>query len=116
MTRSEFDAFCASLPASTHVVQWGGSSVWKVGGKIFAIWGGADEDGHISFKASELAGEMLRQRGEYQPAPYLARAGWMQLKSSISVEAEESQAYLAASHGLIAGKLPKRVRLELGLG
>ena len=36
MTRSEFDAYCAGLPATTNVVQWGNASVWKVGGKIFA--------------------------------------------------------------------------------
>ena len=39
MTHDEFNAFCASLPAVTHVVQWGGSDVWKVGGKVFAIGG-----------------------------------------------------------------------------
>ncbi|MFN7168826.1 MAG: MmcQ/YjbR family DNA-binding protein [Pannonibacter sp.] len=115
MTRSEFDAFCASLPGTTHVIQWGGASVWKVGGKIFAIWGGDDANGHISFKASDLTGEMLRERPQYQPAPYLARAGWMQLISSTSVEAGETEAYVAAAHQLIAAKLPRRVKLELGL-
>ncbi len=28
-----------SLPATTHVVQWGGAHVWKVGGKVFAVGG-----------------------------------------------------------------------------
>ena len=37
MTRDQFDAFCRSLPATTFVIQWGGSHVWKVGGKVFAI-------------------------------------------------------------------------------
>ena len=41
MTFEEFNAFCRSLPATTYVVQWGGSHVWKVGGKVFAI--GSDE-------------------------------------------------------------------------
>ena len=39
-----FNALCASLPATTHVVQWGGSDVWKVGGKVFAIGGWSDDD------------------------------------------------------------------------
>src|ERR1700681_4273198 len=34
MTYNEFDKFCRALPASTYVVQWGGSHVWKVGGKV----------------------------------------------------------------------------------
>ena len=39
MTRDEFDAVCARLPHATHVVQWGDASVWKIGGKVFAIGG-----------------------------------------------------------------------------
>ena len=41
MTLDDYNGFCASLPGTTHVVQWGGAHVWKVGGKVFAIagWG-----------------------------------------------------------------------------
>ena len=39
MTLDEYNAFCGSLPSTTHVVQWGGADVWKVGGKVFAIGG-----------------------------------------------------------------------------
>ena len=37
MTLDGYDAFCAGLPATSSVVQWGGGHVWKVGGKVFAI-------------------------------------------------------------------------------
>ena len=53
--------FCAALPATSHVVQWGGSHVWKVGGKLFAIggWDGRRAcihvQGHPSF-VRDLAG------------------------------------------------------------
>jgi len=33
----EFNDYCSSLAATTNVIQWGNASVWKVGGKIFAI-------------------------------------------------------------------------------
>ena len=42
MTYKEYNAFCKSLPATTYVMQWGGSHVWKVGGKVFAIGGWDD--------------------------------------------------------------------------
>ena len=42
MTREDYDAFCESLPHATHVVQWGDASVWKIGGKVFAIGGWFD--------------------------------------------------------------------------
>ena len=50
MTRDKYNAFCRSLKATTHAVQWGGSHVWKVGGKVFAIgdsslWMDEDSDG-----------------------------------------------------------------------
>ncbi|NBN79552.1 MmcQ/YjbR family DNA-binding protein [Microvirga tunisiensis] len=115
MTRADFDTFCAGLPATSHVVQWGGCSVWKVGGKIFAIWSGADADGQVSFKASDLSGAMLRDTPHYRPAPYLARAGWLQLVSTAQTDPEEIRAYVAAAHGLVTAGLPKRLRLALGL-
>ena len=37
MTREEINAFCGSLRAVTHVVQWGGADVWTVGCKVFAM-------------------------------------------------------------------------------
>ncbi|RMH39991.1 MAG: MmcQ/YjbR family DNA-binding protein, partial [Gammaproteobacteria bacterium] len=30
MLLEEFNRFCGSLPATTHVVQWHNSDVWKV--------------------------------------------------------------------------------------
>ena len=41
MTYDEFNAFCGALKAASYVMQWGGSHVWKVGGKVFAIGGWA---------------------------------------------------------------------------
>ncbi|MEH2623317.1 putative DNA-binding protein (MmcQ/YjbR family) [Bradyrhizobium sp. AZCC 1719] len=34
--------FCRALPANTYVVQSGGSHVWKIGDKVFAIATGSD--------------------------------------------------------------------------
>ena len=48
MTYKEYNAFCKSLPATTYVMQWGGSHVWKVGGKVFAIGGWDDGERRTS--------------------------------------------------------------------
>ena len=63
MTLEEYNGFCASLRAATHVVQWGGSHVWKVGGKVFAIasLGGASGLG-ITFKCSDIGFDILREQ------------------------------------------------------
>lgn len=120
MTRAEFDRLCARLPAATHVVQWGGASVWKVGGKIFAIcssWG--DGDGGpldaIAFKCSELSYRILTELPGIVPAPYLARAGWVQVNRAGALQDEDIAAHLAEAHRLVAARLTRARRAELGL-
>ena len=75
MTYGEFNAFCRALPATTHVIQWGGSHVWKVGGKVFAIGGWGDGEARFTFKAGDIAYEMLKDQPGLRPAPYLASRG-----------------------------------------
>ena len=60
-----------SMPVTTHVVQWGGSDVWKVGGKVFAIggWGDNDEPAYV-FKTSDQNFAFLCEYEGYRPAPY----------------------------------------------
>jgi len=43
LTLDEYNTYCATLPQSEHVVQWGGADVWKVGGKLFAMAREGDE-------------------------------------------------------------------------
>ena len=39
MSYDDFNDFCRGLPASNYSLQWGGSHVWKVGAKVFAVGG-----------------------------------------------------------------------------
>ena len=117
MDRIEFDAFCATLPATTHVIQWGASSDWKVGGKIFAIcsrWGAGDHT-KISFKCSEMSYTVLREQPDIVPAPYLARAQWVQLESPAAMSDADIKLYIQQAHQIISGKLSRARRKELGL-
>ena len=121
MTYEQYNAFCSALPASFHVVQWGGSQVWKVGAaarsKVFAI-GGWERASHpaITFKVSEIGWEVLRDAPGCQPAPYLASRGlkWIQSYDK-GLKLAELKAYLRESHRLAAASLPKRVQTKLGL-
>lgn len=118
MTYDEYNTFCASLPGTSHVVQWGGSHVWKVGGKVFAIGGWDDGTGErITFKVSEIAFEMLREQPGLRPAPYLASRGftWIQHYKAPGLNDEELREYLRESHRLVAAGLSKKKQRELGL-
>jgi predicted DNA-binding protein (MmcQ/YjbR family) len=118
MTYEEFNAFCGALAATTHVVQWGGSHVWKVGGKVFAIGGWNDgEELGITFKTSEIAFEMLRDQPGLRPAPYLASRGmkWIQRTETVALSDDELRDYLRQSHRIVSLGLAKKRQKELGL-
>lgn len=117
MTRNEFDAFCGAMKATTHVEQWGGASVWKLGGKIFAIcskWG-AGSHTKISFKASDLAYSILIEQPGIVPAPYLARAKWVQVETDDALGDDDIKDYIGAAYTIICGKLTRKQRRELGV-
>jgi predicted DNA-binding protein (MmcQ/YjbR family) len=118
MTRAEFNRYCQSLQATTHVVQWGGSDVWKVGGKVFAVggWDQGDLAG-ITFKVSPMAYEMLKDEPGLRPAPYLASRGmkWIQRYGKTGLSTAELRGYLKEAHRIVADALPKKTRTALGL-
>ncbi|SON57650.1 hypothetical protein HDIA_4109 [Hartmannibacter diazotrophicus] len=118
MTYDDYNSFCACLPATSHVVQWGGAHVWKVGTKVFAI-GGWDRgvEPRITFKVSDIAFEILKGEPGLRPAPYLASRGmkWIQHFEKPGLSDEDLKLYLAESHRIVARGLTKKMRRELGL-
>ena len=112
MTPEAFAAHCTSLPGVTMEILWGADEVYKVGGKMFAATG---PGGGISFKANDVAFEMLVETGAAKPAPYAARFKWVQVDDPSALTDDELKAYLTESHALVVAKLPKKQRLALGV-
>lgn len=117
MTLDEFNGFCASLPKTTHVVQWGGADVWKVGDKVFAIGRSENGQGAFTFKASEIAFEVLSDSPGVRPAPYLASRGlkWLQHYDEPGLSDSSLRDHIEASYDMAKTKLTKKKRAELGL-
>ena len=118
MTREEFNAFCKSLPYTTHVVQWGGADVWKVGGKVFAIAGWTrNETLGITFKTSEIGYEVLKEMPGLRPAPYLASRGmkWIQHHDVPGLGDADLRDHIKSSHRIVAKGLTKKMQRELDL-
>jgi predicted DNA-binding protein (MmcQ/YjbR family) len=118
MSLAQYNAFCAGLRQSTNVVQWGGASVWKVAGKVFAIgWFYNSVEHGITFKCSPMSFEMLRSLDGCRPAPYFASRGmkWIQRTKQAELSDKELKAYLRESHRLVARGLSKKQQRELGL-
>ena len=118
MIREEFNHFCARLPAATHVVQWHNADVWKVGGKVFAICGWHDGHEAFTFKASDIAFEVLPDTPGIRPAPYLASRGlkWLQHYAAPGLSDADLKAHIRHSHRMVASGLSRKKRRELGLG
>ena len=118
MTLDAFTAYCKALPHSTYVCQWGGSHVWKVGGKVYVIAG--DEAGQLSrasFKVTPIAFDILKEQEGCQGAPHLASRGmkWIQRVSDETMPDAELLTYIRDSYRLVAAGLPKKLQSELGL-
>ena len=113
MRRNGFEAFIATLPAAVLVRQWRDDSVAKVGGKIFAL---LDRDpGEVWCKVSDMSFELLTELPGIRPAPYFARAGWVAISVESPLSGDEVAAYVVEAHRLVAAKLSKRLRVQLGI-
>ncbi|MDP3660331.1 MmcQ/YjbR family DNA-binding protein [Phenylobacterium sp.] len=112
MTPEALDAACRALAAVTMDVQWGGDHVYKIGGKMFAV---AGSGGGLSIKVSDIAYEALTQDGQARPAPYLARAKWVRFDDLAALDPDEACDLLRNAHALVAAKLTRAARRDLGL-
>jgi predicted DNA-binding protein (MmcQ/YjbR family) len=116
MTRDEFDAYCAILLHATHVVQWGDASVWKVGGKVFAVGGWSDPgDFAVTFKCSATSFAILKGLPGLRPAPYLGSRGlsWIQRTGGGTLSDRELAEYVQRSYALIWAALPRTTKRDL---
>ncbi len=118
MNLDEYNAFCRALPATTYVVQWHHSHVWKIGGKVFAI-GRLNREGQpaFTFKTSPLNFDFLSEQPGYRPAPYFASRGmkWIQHDKSTPDTDEALMYYLSESYRIVSLGLSQRTQRALGV-
>lgn len=113
MDREGIRKACMALPGVTLDHPFGDDhDAYKVGGRMFAIVGG---EGGVSFKVSDIAFEVLTGDGRARPAPYLARAKWVNLPDPAAWPDDELAGHFTTAHSIIAAKLTKTQRAALGL-
>jgi predicted DNA-binding protein (MmcQ/YjbR family) len=105
---------CRKWPGVTEDVKWGNDLVFSVGEKIFAAID-LEPPHSIAFKCSdERFGELVERPG-IVPAPYLARAKWVQeTELGETLDLRELAALLRESYDIVASKLPKSRRDIVG--
>ncbi|MBB53849.1 MAG: hypothetical protein CMF67_05695 [Magnetovibrio sp.] len=118
MAEKQFNSFCSMLPNTTYVIQWGGSHVWKIGGKglVIASWNKGKLSG-ITLKVSDIALEILREQPGLRPAPYLASRGmkWIQNYDEPGLSKKGLKEHLRESYKLVSLSLTKALQRVLGL-
>jgi predicted DNA-binding protein (MmcQ/YjbR family) len=101
---------CLALPGATEDVKWGADLVFSVGGRMFTVVC-LDPPHTVKFKCTPDTFAELVERDGVIPAPYLARAMWVQERAAGEVfERRELQELVATSYELVAATLPKSKR------
>ena len=101
---------CRAFPGVTEDVKWGNDLVFSVAGKMFAVID-LDPPHAVAFKCTdESFGELIERTGII-PAPYLARAMWVQeTEFGEALDLRELRALLKAAYETVVAKLPKSKR------
>ena len=98
---------CRAMPGVAEDIKWGNDLVFSVGGRMFAVVC-VDPPHSISFKCTaEDFGELVERPGMI-PAPYLARALWVQEQALGDVlQQGELEHLIRSSYDLVVAKLPQ---------
>lgn len=108
--------FCASLPHATADIKWEIDHVYSIGGRMFAVACETTSRGTmVGFKVDDDLFLQYTDRKGFIPAPYLARAKWVQVQDLKALSDAELKALIRRSYELVAQKLTKKARVELGL-
>ncbi len=120
MASADFDRqrrFAAALPAATEDIKWGADLVYSVGGKMFCVFllNAAGRATTCSFKVEDERFLELTGVPGVIPAPYLARAKWVQVQAGHALPPADLDALVRRSHALVASRLTKKLQKELGV-
>ncbi|HYN06713.1 MAG TPA: MmcQ/YjbR family DNA-binding protein [Vicinamibacterales bacterium] len=110
MSLDQVRQFCRSLPDVAEDVKWGNDLVFTVGGRMFCVI--CLEPPHqVAFKCTSDSFATLVEQPGLIPAPYLARAMWVQERElGAALGHRQRDALIRTSYELVKAKLPKRRR------
>jgi predicted DNA-binding protein (MmcQ/YjbR family) len=114
MTPDDLRSLVSHLPSVTEDIKWGEHLTFLIGNKIFAIAGFTPVT-MVSIKVGEEDFAALTGREDITQAPHSAKGQWVQIGRPGALSRREWVEYLSRSYRLVAEKLPKKTRKELGI-
>ena len=106
--------YCATLPGATRDIKWGADEVYSVGGKMFAVFG--IEHGkaqNTAFKCDPERFLELTDQPGIIPAPYLARAHWVQVQDAKALTDAAARELVRESRALVFAKLTRKEQASI---
>jgi predicted DNA-binding protein (MmcQ/YjbR family) len=103
-------AICRAFPGVTEDIKWGSDLVFSVAAKMFAVVN-TERPHTVAFKCTPETFAELTERDGIIPAPYMARAMWVQERSVGEVlDRRELADLLRTSYELVVARLPRSKR------
>ncbi|HYG17831.1 MAG TPA: MmcQ/YjbR family DNA-binding protein [Ohtaekwangia sp.] len=106
--------FCLSLPGTSEDIKWKKDLCFLVGEKMFCV-ASLEPPLTYSFKVTDEEFDELASREGFLPAPYMARAKWVLVNDPVRLKTKDAARYIRQSYALVAARLTKKRRNELGL-
>ncbi len=113
MTFAALKAHAQSLPGATVDIKWGADWVASLGGKMFFVTLDRGTPTACSFKVDDHRFLELTGLPGFEPAPYLARVKWVQLRDPKALPLAELKGLVSRSHALVLARLSKKLQKEL---
>lgn len=102
---------CDTLPGSVRDIKWGADECHCVGARMYAVF--LLRDGtprSVSFKCEPARFLELTDVEGIVPAPYLARAHWVQVTDARTLTDAAARGFVNTSYALVFARLTRRDR------
>jgi predicted DNA-binding protein (MmcQ/YjbR family) len=113
VSRTRWLDYCLAKPGAWQDEPWEGDVVVKVGDKIFAFLGPAENQTTIGLKCGDReAADLLidRYQGAATKMAYIGKHGWNTFTLGGTIPSDEIRDLIDTSYDLIVAKLPKSKR------
>lgn len=116
MNVPEVWSLCRTLAGSIDHIQWKTDRLFKVGGKMY-VCTGLEPDDRFSFKVDHGRFLELTDQPGIAPAPYLARAKWVQINPpECRLSDGDIGSLIRRSHHMVLAGLSLKKQREISAG
>ena len=115
MTIEELETICDGFPGVTKGIKWEDHLCFNIGDKMFLVTAPDAVPPSATFKVPPDQFEELIARDGFSMADYIGRYHWVKLNDISLLSHKEWERYARQSYLLVASKLPKKQRTELGI-